>query len=40
MNYYGIKVIRFKNFLVFDEPEFVLARIESVFGWWRNPVTE
>ena len=33
---YGIKVIRFENFLVFDEPEFVLARIQSDFGWWRD----
>ncbi len=26
-------VIRFENFLVFDEPEFVLAQIQRAFGW-------
>ena len=33
---YGIKVIRFENFLVFDEPEYVLVRISSFFGWWER----
>ena len=33
---YGIDVLRFENFLVFDEIEFVLARIRSAFGWWRE----
>ena len=33
---YGIKVIRFENFLVFDEIEFVLAKIKSFFGWWEE----
>ena len=36
LNYYGIKVIRFENFLVFDELEYVLARIKSFFGWWQR----
>lgn len=29
----GIKVIRFENFLIFDEMEYVLERIRSYFGW-------
>jgi hypothetical protein len=29
-------VIRFENFLVFDEIEYVLHRIESFFGWSRR----
>ena len=33
---HGIKVIRFENFLIFDEPEYVLHRIKSYFGWWKN----
>ncbi|MBA3354256.1 MAG: endonuclease domain-containing protein [Blastocatellia bacterium] len=33
LNAAGIKVIRFENFLVFEEMEFVLHRIESWFGW-------
>jgi very-short-patch-repair endonuclease len=33
LNSAGIKVIRFENFLVFDELEYVLSRIESGFGW-------
>ena len=36
LNYYGIKVIRFENFLVFDELEYVLDRIKSFFGWWEQ----
>lgn len=36
LNYYGIKVIRFENFLVFDELEYVLVRIRSFFGWWER----
>ena len=34
--HYGIKVIRFENFLVFDEIEFVLGKIRSYFGWWED----
>lgn len=29
----GIRVIRFENFLVFEEMEYVLGRIKSYFGW-------
>jgi very-short-patch-repair endonuclease len=36
LEFYGIKVIRFENFLVFDEPEFVLLRIAGEFGWWKH----
>lgn len=31
--YFGIKVIRFENYLVFDEREFVAHRIKEFFGW-------
>jgi very-short-patch-repair endonuclease len=33
LNEIGIKVIRFENFLVFDDIDLVLRRIESFFGW-------
>jgi len=36
LKYYGIKVIRFENFLVFDELEYVLHRIKYFFGWWER----
>ena len=36
LNYYGVKVIRFENFLVLDELEYVLHRIKSFFGWWER----
>ena len=36
LNSYGIKVIRFENFLVFEDIEFVLLRIKSWFGWWNE----
>jgi very-short-patch-repair endonuclease len=36
LNYYGILVVRFENFLVFDELEYVLANIRYWFGWWRE----
>ena len=39
LQFYGIKVIRFENKLVFDEPEFVVDRIRSCFGW-RGKETE
>jgi very-short-patch-repair endonuclease len=32
----GVKVLRFENYLVFEEPEFVLAGIKSRFGWWSK----
>jgi very-short-patch-repair endonuclease len=31
--HFGIKVIRFENYLVFDEREFVAHRIKECFGW-------
>jgi very-short-patch-repair endonuclease len=33
LNGLGIKVIRFENYLVFQETDYVLHRIESFFGW-------
>ena len=36
MRSYGIKVIRFENHLVFDQMEYVVARIRAWFGWWRE----
>ncbi|MEP7213075.1 MAG: endonuclease domain-containing protein [Acidobacteriota bacterium] len=33
----GIKVIRFENYLVFQESDYVLHRIESFFGWQDRP---
>ncbi len=36
LNAAGIKLIRFENFLVFDELEYVLHRIESNFGWKKS----
>jgi len=35
LEYYGIKVIRFENKWVFEEPEWVLEQIKSYFGWKR-----
>lgn len=35
LNEIGIKVIRFENFLVFDDIDLVLIRIESFFDWWE-----
>ena len=32
---HGIKVLRFENFLVFEEREFVLNTIQHFFGWWK-----
>ncbi len=33
LKHFGIKVIRFENFLVFQEREYVLGIIRSFFGW-------
>ena len=33
LEYFGIKVIRFENKYVFEEPEWVLDRVQSFFGW-------
>ncbi len=35
----GVKVIRFENFLVYDDIEYVLHRIESFFGWSHRPAS-
>ncbi|HVF47552.1 MAG TPA: DUF559 domain-containing protein [Pyrinomonadaceae bacterium] len=32
----GIRVLRFENKLVFDDPGFVLTRIRANFGWWNS----
>ena len=32
---FDIKVLRFENKFVFDEIEWVLARIAHEFGWWE-----
>jgi len=37
---FGIKVIRFENFLIFEELEYVLARIATFFGWWQKEKRE
>ena len=36
LEHYGIKVIRFENYLVFQEIDFVLDRISGNFGWWER----
>ena len=36
LNYYGIRVLRFVDWKVFDEIEYVLYAISSNFGWWKN----
>lgn len=36
LEYFGIKILRFENRLVFDAPSFVLDRIQSQFGWSRG----
>ena len=33
LEFYKIKVLRFENKWVFDEPEWVLEEIRSFFGW-------
>ena len=33
---FGIQVIRFENWLVFDEREFVAQTIRSFFGWYER----
>jgi len=33
LQYFGIKVIRFENKLIFDELDYVLHRIRENFGW-------
>ena len=36
LQYFGIKVIRFDNKYVFEEPDWVLDQIQSCFGWRRG----
>src|SRR5436190_3836300 len=36
LEFYQIKVMRFDNFLVFDDLDFVLRNIADQFGWWRE----
>ncbi len=36
LNEAGIKMIRFENFLVFENIDYVAHRIESFFGWWKE----
>ena len=33
LNAFGVNVLRFENYLVFENPEGVLAEIEHHFGW-------
>src|SRR5688500_13111133 len=35
LKYFGIRVLRFENKYVFQEPEMVLGRIRESFGWER-----
>ena len=32
----GIKVLRFESKFVFEELEYMINRVESEFGWWKN----
>ncbi len=36
LNYFGIKVLRFENKLVFEQTEQVLDEIKESFGWSKN----
>ena len=36
LRYFGIRVLRFENKWVFDEPGWVVDRIRASFGWRRN----
>jgi len=33
LQFYGVKVIRFENKWVFEEPDWLLGQIKSSFGW-------
>ena len=37
LRYFGIKVVRFENRMVFEEPVWVIERIRSNFGWKTRP---
>jgi very-short-patch-repair endonuclease len=36
LEFYRISVIRFENFLVFEDIDFVLGNIQACFGWWET----
>ena len=36
LEYFGIKIIRFENKLVFDDEDFVVRNIQYWFGWWAR----
>ena len=36
LDYYGIKVVRFENRHVFQDPDEVIAIIRRHFGWWEK----
>ena len=36
LEFFGVKALRFENKLVFDNPEFVIDRIKSNFGWNKD----
>jgi len=36
LNSFGIEILRFENFRVFQEPDYLLHRIERNFGWWTD----
>lgn len=40
LEFYGIKVLRFENKLVFEEREFVVHRIRSFFGWSETNIVD
>jgi very-short-patch-repair endonuclease len=40
LNGLGIKVVRFENFLVFEDILYVMHRIESFFGWQEKNGSE
>ena len=35
LEYFGIRILRFENKWVFEEPDLVLGRIRDSFGWNR-----
>jgi very-short-patch-repair endonuclease len=37
LKYFGIRILRFENKYVFEDPEMVLHRIRDSFGWEKLP---
>ena len=37
LRYFGIKVIRFENKMVFEQPAWIVERIRAEFGWKSRP---